>query len=56
MLKLPAGADPWHYVVTEIAAISWRGVTAAFPAPGETAVVVGQGLIGALELRFVSPR
>ncbi len=47
VLKLPEGADPWDYVATEVAAISWRGVSSAFPAPGETAVVIGQGLIGA---------
>lgn len=47
VLKLPDGADPWDYVAVEVAAISWRGVSAAFPAPGETAVVIGQGLIGA---------
>lgn len=46
VLKLPAGADPWDYVTTEVAAISWRGVSAAYPASGETAVVIGQGLIG----------
>ncbi len=53
VLKLPAGADPWDYVMTEVAAISWRGVSAAFPAPGETAVVVGQGLIGAFNARWL---
>ncbi|MCF7838919.1 MAG: zinc-binding dehydrogenase [Candidatus Marinimicrobia bacterium] len=47
VLKLPAGAAPWDYVATEVAAISWRGVSMTFAAPGETAVVVGQGLIGA---------
>jgi 2-desacetyl-2-hydroxyethyl bacteriochlorophyllide A dehydrogenase len=46
VLKLPAGADPWDYVIAEVAAISWRGVSAAYPASGETAVVIGQGLIG----------
>lgn len=53
VLKLPAGANPWDYIVTEVAAISWRGVTAAFPAPGETAVVIGQGLIGALNAKWL---
>ena len=47
VLKLPDGADPWEYVAAEVAAIAWRGVSSAFPAPGETAVVIGQGLIGA---------
>jgi len=53
LLKLPAGADPWDYVMTEVAAISWRGVSAAFPSPGETAVVVGQGLIGAFSAKWL---
>ncbi|MBN1671241.1 MAG: zinc-binding dehydrogenase [Kiritimatiellae bacterium] len=47
VLKLPDGADPWSYTPLEVAAIAWRGVSMAFPAAGETAVVVGQGLIGA---------
>lgn len=47
VLRLPEGADPWDYVTAEVAAISWRGITAAYPSPGETAVVIGQGLIGA---------
>jgi len=53
VLKLPAGADPWEYITAEVAAISWRGVTAAYPAPGETAVVVGQGLIGAFSAKWL---
>lgn len=51
-LKLPEGADPWSYVTTEVAAISWRGVSAAFPTKGETAVVIGQGLIGAFAAKW----
>jgi 3-hydroxyethyl bacteriochlorophyllide a dehydrogenase len=47
VLKLPAGAKPWDYIATEVSAIAWRGVSMAYPAPGETAVVIGQGLIGA---------
>ncbi|MBU4366411.1 MAG: zinc-binding dehydrogenase [Kiritimatiellae bacterium] len=47
VLKLPEGANPWNYIAVEVSAISWRGVSIAFPAPGETAVVIGQGLIGA---------
>jgi len=44
---LPAGAKPLDYIVSEISAISLRGVTAANPKPGETAIVLGQGVIGA---------
>ena len=53
VLKLPDCAVPWDYVTVEVAAISWRGVTAAFPAPGETAVVVGQGMIGAFAAKWL---
>lgn len=45
---LPAGAQALDYAMAEIAAISWRGAEAVDPEPGETAVVIGQGLIGAL--------
>ncbi len=47
VLKLPEGAVPWNYIAVEVAAISWRGAGICFPAGGETAVVIGQGLIGA---------
>jgi len=47
VLKLPQGADPWEYITVEVGAISWRGTSIAFPAKGETAIVLGQGLIGA---------
>ncbi len=50
---LPAGAEPLDYVTVEISAISLRGVTAADPRPGETAVVVGQGLIGAFSAAWL---
>jgi 3-hydroxyethyl bacteriochlorophyllide a dehydrogenase len=53
VVKLPPGADPWDYVCAEIAAISWRGVSATFPASGETAVVIGQGLIGAFAAKWL---
>lgn len=52
-LKLPENADPWDYVTVETSAISWRGVSSAFPAAGETAVVIGQGLIGAYAARWL---
>lgn len=52
-VKLPAGADPWDYVLAEVGAISWRGVHAAGPRPRETAVVIGQGIIGALATKWL---
>jgi 2-desacetyl-2-hydroxyethyl bacteriochlorophyllide A dehydrogenase len=53
VVRLPDGAEPWDYVCAEVAAISWRGISAAFPAPGESAVVVGQGLIGAFSAKWL---
>ena len=50
---LPPGAVPLDYVITEIASISQRGAEAANPSPGEVAVVVGQGLIGALSAAWL---
>lgn len=50
---LPAGANPKDYVIAEIAAISRRGAEAAGPRPEETALVVGQGLIGALSAAWL---
>jgi 2-desacetyl-2-hydroxyethyl bacteriochlorophyllide A dehydrogenase len=52
-LKLPHNANPWDYITTEVAAISWRGTSIAFPAKGETAVVVGQGMIGAIAAKWL---
>lgn len=43
-VRLPAGAEFRDYVTVEIATISLRGVTQADPQPGETAVVLGQGV------------
>lgn len=51
---LPAGADPLDYVTAEVSAISLRGITAAAPRPGETAVVLGQGLIGAFSAAWLN--
>lgn len=51
---LPAGADPFDYVLTEISAIPLRGVEAAAVKTGETAVVIGQGLIGALSTAWLA--
>jgi 2-desacetyl-2-hydroxyethyl bacteriochlorophyllide A dehydrogenase len=50
---LPAGADPLDYVLVEIGAIPLRGVEAAAPKPGETAIVIGQGLIGSLSAAWL---
>jgi threonine dehydrogenase-like Zn-dependent dehydrogenase len=50
---LPAGANPKDYVIAEIAAISRRGVAAARVQPGETALVIGQGLIGSLSAAWL---
>ncbi len=52
-VRLPPSARPWDYVVAEVGAIAWRGVTLAMPAPGETAVVIGQGMIGALAAKWL---
>ena len=53
---LPAGAKPLDYVIAEISAISLRGVLAANPKPGETAVVLGQGVIGAFSAAWLHQR
>lgn len=50
---LPVGAAPLDYVVAELGAISFRGVTAASPRRGETAAVIGQGLIGAFSAAWL---
>lgn len=52
-VKLPDGAAPWDYVIAEVAAISWRGVTAAMPCPNDTAVVIGQGMVGAFAAKWL---
>lgn len=51
---LPRDADPLDYVFTEVAAISLRGATAAQPQPGEMAVVIGQGAIGAFSAGWLA--
>ena len=51
---MPEGIeDPLIYSVVEVAAISLRGVEAADPKPGETALVVGQGMIGQFSAMFL---
>ena len=52
-VRLPVSADPWQYVTAEVASISWHGVSIASPSFGETAVVVGQGLIGAFAAKWL---
>lgn len=51
---LPANCNPLDYVIAETAAISRRGAEAARPQPGESAVVIGQGLIGAYSAAWLS--
>jgi len=53
---LPEGARPLDYVIAEIAAISFRGVEAANPLAGESAIVIGQGLIGAFSAAWLMDR
>jgi 2-desacetyl-2-hydroxyethyl bacteriochlorophyllide A dehydrogenase len=53
---LPQGAKPLDYVMAEPGSISLRGVDAAWPQVGETAVVIGQGLIGALSAGWLHAR
>ncbi len=55
-ILLPPDADLLDYVAVEISAISLRGVQAADPARGETAVVLGQGLIGSFAAAWLSVR
>ncbi len=51
---LPADGELLDYVAAEISAISLRGVTAAAPRRGETAVVLGQGMIGAFSAAWLN--
>jgi len=53
---LPQGARPLDYVVAEVSSISLRGVEAANPKPGQTAVVLGQGVIGAFSAAWLRAR
>lgn len=55
-ILLPPDANPLDYVIAEISAISFRGVEAAAPKPGESAVVIGQGLIGAFSGAWLAAR
>jgi 2-desacetyl-2-hydroxyethyl bacteriochlorophyllide A dehydrogenase len=53
---LPPGAKPLDYIVSELGSITLRGVEAAQPEPGETVIVVGQGMIGALSAAWFHAR
>lgn len=53
VVHLPVNADPWQYVTGEVAAISWHGISIASPCAGETALVVGQGLIGVFAAKWL---
>ncbi len=53
LIKLPEGADPWAYIFTELIAITHRGISATGPAAGESAAVIGQGMVGALAARWL---
>lgn len=53
IVKLPNDADPWEYVHAEVASISYRGICSAYPLPGETAVVIGQGMIGTFNTKWL---
>ncbi|MEO7931685.1 MAG: zinc-binding alcohol dehydrogenase [Chthoniobacterales bacterium] len=50
---LPDDANPLDYVMAEVASIGLRGAEAAVPKPGETAVVIGQGVIGAFSAAWL---
>lgn len=53
---LPPNATPADYLTAEISSISLRGVTSARPQPGETAIVLGQGIIGAFSAAWLRDR
>jgi len=56
---LPQGLADYEYLpyaAAEVAAISLRGVEAADPKEGETALVIGQGMIGQFSAMFLKLR
>jgi 2-desacetyl-2-hydroxyethyl bacteriochlorophyllide A dehydrogenase len=53
---LPNRARTLDYSIAEISAISFRGVEAAAASAGETALVIGQGLIGAFSAAWLKSR
>jgi len=52
-LLLWEGAVPRDYIISEVSAISFRGVDSVGPRLGETAVVLGQGVIGAFSAAWL---
>ena len=51
---LPEGVEDYlPYSVAEVAAISLRGVESAYPTQEDTAVVIGQGMIGQFSALFL---
>ena len=50
---LPPNGDPLAYAVAQVAAISYRGTWIAQPEAGETAVVIGQGVVGAFNAAWL---
>jgi 2-desacetyl-2-hydroxyethyl bacteriochlorophyllide A dehydrogenase len=50
---LPQGCNPFDYIISQVSAISWRGVEAAQPKQFESAVVIGQGTIGAFSTAWL---
>ena len=57
LLPQGLGEDEYlPYAAAEVAAISLRGVEAADPKEGETALVVGQGMIGRFSAMFLALR
>lgn len=50
---LPENEDLLKYTITEVAAISLRGVLSTKPMRGERALVIGQGMIGVFVAQFL---
>lgn len=53
-IVLPRNIDPLDYVIAEIASISHHGFEAVSAKPGESAIVIGQGLIGAFSAALLA--
>ena len=52
-LLIPPGEEPAKYIIAEVSAISFRGVDSVCPREGESAVVIGQGVIGAFSAAWL---
>ncbi|MDR3708123.1 MAG: zinc-binding dehydrogenase [Capsulimonadaceae bacterium] len=50
---LPSGARLIDYAAVELAAIAHRGIRSAAPRAGETAIVLGQGMIGSMSAAWL---